>query len=49
MTVYELIQELTSYDADAKVTFQVGKMTTDSVMMTLHEYTTGDELVIELD
>lgn len=49
MTVYELIQELVEYPADAKMTFQVGSMTTDNILLDSNHYPTGDEVTLELD
>ncbi len=49
MTVYELIQELVQYPADAKMTFKVGSMTTDDILWDSYHYAAGDEVIMELD
>lgn len=49
MTVYDLIQELVEYPADAKMVFKVGSMTTDDILLDSHHYAAEDEVIMELD
>ena len=48
MTVYEMIQELVGFPADAKIVFAVGNLETDTCDCKEKKYCTGSELKIEL-